>query len=130
MIAQILIFLASLYFFVATRHETRAAILKLCFTRRLRWRVAHIFRDVETLVSRYLLSITLINVSEGIAVGVGFIAVGVPSAMLWGALAVVANFVVFLGPLSMTVLLFGVGLTEFDTLARRPIPPLIYQPST
>ena len=126
-VAQILIFLASLYFFVATRHQTRTAILKLCFSRRLRWRVAHIFRDVEMLVSRYLLSITVINVSEGVAVGLGLFAVGVQSAILWGALAAVANFIIFLGPLSMTILLFGVGLTEFDTFGGALVPPLVYQ---
>jgi predicted PurR-regulated permease PerM len=126
-IAQILIFLASLYFFVATRHRTRAAILRLCLTRRLRWRAAHIFRDVETLVSRYLLSITLINIAEGATVGVGLWLAGVPSAPLWGALAIVANFITFLGPLTMTLLLFAVGLTQFDTLAGALIPPLIYQ---
>jgi len=126
-VAQILIFLASLYFFVATRHQTRAAILKLCFSRRLRWRVAHIFRDVEELVSRYLLSITVINVSEGLAVAAGLYAVGVPSAILWGALAAVANFIIFIGPLTMTIVLFGVGLTEFDTLGGALIPPLVYQ---
>jgi predicted PurR-regulated permease PerM len=127
LLAQILIFLASLYFFVATRHQTRAAILKLCFTRRLRWRVAHIFRDVEALVSRYLLSISLINVVEGVAVGVGLWLAGVPSAALWGALAVVSNFIVFLGPLLMTIVLFVVGLTEFDTIGGALVPPLIYQ---
>jgi predicted PurR-regulated permease PerM len=126
-VAQILIFLASLYFFVATRHRTRVAILALCFSRRLRWRVAHIFRDVEDLVSRYLLSISVINLTEGMAVGLGLWMVGVPSAALWGALAAVSNFVVFLGPLLMTVVLFAVGLTEFDTLGGALIPPLIYQ---
>ena len=126
-IAQILIFLASLYFFVATRHETRTAILKLCLSRRLRWRTAHIFRDVETFVSRYLLSITVINVSEGVAVGAGLYLVGVQDAVLWGALAAVANFIIFLGPLSMTILLFGVGLTEFETFGGALVPPLVYQ---
>jgi predicted PurR-regulated permease PerM len=126
-IAQILIFLASLYFFVATRHRTRVAILRLCLTRRLRWRVAHIFRDVETLVSRYLLSISLINIAEGATVGIGLWLAGVPSAALWGALAIVANFITFLGPLTMTLLLFAVGLTQFDTLAGALVPPLIYQ---
>lgn len=127
LIAQILIFLASLYFFVATRHQTRIAILKLCFTRRLRWRVAHIFRDVEALVSRYLLSVTIINVVEGAAVGAGLYLVGVPSAALWGALAIVSNFIIFLGPLLMTIVLLVVGLTEFDTIGGALIPPLIYQ---
>jgi predicted PurR-regulated permease PerM len=126
-IAQILIFLASLYFFIATRDNTRTAILRLCLSRRLRWRTAHIFRDVETFVSRYLLSITVINVSEGVAVGAGLYLVGVQDAMLWGALAAVANFIIFLGPLSMTILLFGVGLTEFETLGGALVPPLVYQ---
>ncbi|MBX3579676.1 MAG: AI-2E family transporter [Rhizobiaceae bacterium] len=127
LIGQIVLFFATLYFFVATRHQTRLAVLKLCFDRRLRWRVAHIFRDVERLVSRYLLSITVINIAEGIAVGLGLWAIGVPSPMLWGALAALSNFVVFVGPLVMTIVLFAVGLSEFDTLAGSLLPPLIYQ---
>jgi predicted PurR-regulated permease PerM len=126
-IAQVLIFLASLYFFVATRRRTGVAILKLCLSRRLRWRVAHIFRDIETLVSKYLLSITLINIAEGITVGLGLWLAGVPSAALWGALAIVANFITFIGPLTMTLVLFAVGLTQFDTLTGALIPPLVYQ---
>lgn len=125
-IAQILIFFASLYFFVATRHQTRAAILKSCLTRRLRWRVAHIFRDTERMVSQYLVSITIINVLEGVAVGIGLHLLGVPSAMLWGALAALTNFVVFIGPVVMVTILFMVGLAEFDTLGGSLLPVAVY----
>ncbi|MEI5678618.1 MULTISPECIES: AI-2E family transporter [unclassified Mesorhizobium] len=123
---QILIFFASLYFFVATRHQTRTAVLTLCFNRRLRWRVAHIFRDVEQMVSRYLLSISLINIGEGLAVGVGLYLIGVPSALLWGALAILTNFVVFIGPAVMVVILFLIGLSEFDSLGGAFLPVAIY----
>jgi len=126
LVGQILIFLASLYFFVATRHQTRAAVLRLCFNRRLRWRIAHVFRDVERLVSRYLLSITLINVAEGVAVGIGLYLIGVPSAAMWGAIAVLTNFVVFVGPAVMVVVLFAVGLSEFDTLGGSLLPVAVY----
>ena len=125
-VAQVLIFFACLYFFVATRNQTRTAVLKLCLDRRLRWRVAHIFRDVEQLVSRYLLSITVINILEGIAVSVGLYLIGVPSAALWGALAAVTNFVVFIGPVIMVAILFMVGLAEFDSLAGSLLPVAIY----
>jgi predicted PurR-regulated permease PerM len=125
-IGQVLIFFACLYFFVATRNQTRSAILKLCLDRRLRWRVAHIFRDVERMVSRYLLSITVINIIEGAAVGVALHFIGVPSALLWGALAAVTNFVVFIGPIVMVVILFMVGLTEFDTLGASLLPVAVY----
>jgi predicted PurR-regulated permease PerM len=125
-IAQILIFFASLYFFVATRHQTRVAILNLCFKRRLRWRVAHIFRDVEGLVSRYLLSIGIINIAEGFAVGVGLFLIGIPSAPLWGALAALSNFVPFIGPAVMVVILFAIGLTEFDTFTGSLLPVAVF----
>ena len=125
-VAQILIFFACLYFFVATRNQTRAAVLRLCFDRRLRWRVAHIFRDVERMVSRYLLSITIINIAEGAAVAIALYLLGVPSAALWGALATLTNFVVFLGPMVMVAILFMVGLAEFDTLAGSLAPVAVY----
>jgi predicted PurR-regulated permease PerM len=126
LVAQVLLFFASLYFFVATRHQTRAAALKLCFDRRMRWRVAHIFNDVESMVSRFLLSITLINLGEGAAVGIGLWLVGVPSALMWGVLAVIANFIVFVGPACMTVILFAVGLAEYDSLAGSLVPVAVY----
>lgn len=124
--AQVLIFLASLYFFVATRHQTRLAVLKLCLSRKLRWRTAHIFRDVEFLVSRYLLSITIINLGMGIAVGVALWIAGVPSAFLWGGLAGLLNYVIYIGPAMMAVILFGVGLATFPSLAGSLMPPAIF----
>ncbi|RWJ04891.1 MAG: AI-2E family transporter [Mesorhizobium sp.] len=125
-IGQILLFFASLYFFVATRYDIRTALLKLCFDRRLRWRVAHIFRDVEDMVSTYLLSITAINVGFGLVVGAALFAIGVPSALLWGGLAGLLNFVPYIGPAVTAVILFAVGLAEFDTLGGSLLPPAIY----
>lgn len=124
--AQFLIFLASLYFFIATRDRTRIAVLSLCTTRKLRWRVAHIFRDVETLVSRYLLSITAINLGLGLTVTIALWLVGVPQPALWGVLAGLINFVIYIGPAIMAAILFGVGLATFDSLTGALMPPAIY----
>ena len=125
-LAQVLLFMASLYFFVATRFQTRAAVLSMCYSRRLRWRVAHVFRDVERLVSRYLISITLINAGLGATVSLALWAVGVPSPILWGALAGLLNFLIYLGPAIMVAILFAVGLATFDTFGGALIPPLVY----
>lgn len=125
-IAQVLLFLASLYFFVATRHQIRHAVLRVCTTRKLRWRVAHIFRDVEHSVSRYLLSISVINAGLGLAVGTAMFAIGMPSAALWGVLAALLNFIVYIGPAVMAAILFAVGLTQFDTLSGSLVPPFVY----
>ncbi len=124
--AQLLLFIASLYFFVATRNDIRISILKLCIDRRLRWRTAHIFRDVEGMVSTYLLSITAINLGLGIAVAVALWIAGVPSPALWGALAGLLNFIIYIGPTIMAAILFAVGLGTYDTLAASMMPMIIY----
>jgi predicted PurR-regulated permease PerM len=124
--AQILLFMASLYFFVATRHDIRVAVLRICVNRRLRWRVAHIFRDVETLVSRYLLSITAINIGLGVAVSLVLWLVGVPSPALWGALAGLLNFVIYIGPAIMAVILLAIGVSTGGTITESILPPLAY----
>ena len=52
--------------------------------------------------------------------------IGIPSAALWGALAALTNFVVFIGPIVMVVILFMVGLAEFDTLGGSLLPVAVY----
>ncbi|MEZ5840785.1 MAG: AI-2E family transporter [Hyphomicrobiales bacterium] len=124
--AQMLIFLASFYFYIATRAQLRIGVLSLCFSRRLRWRVAHVFRDVEFLVSRYLLSITAVNFGLGAAVTLALWLVGVPSPLLWGLLAGVLNYVIYIGPAFMVVILLGVGLATGHGLVPILTPAAAY----
>ena len=109
-LAQVLIFLASLYFFVATRDHIRISVLSLCVSRRMRWRTAHVFRDVEARVSRFLLSITFINACVGCAVALAMWAIGMPSPILWGAMAAVLNYIPYVGQAVMVLVLLAVGL--------------------
>ena len=109
-LAQVLIFLASLYFFVATRDHIRVSVLSLCVSRRMRWRTAHVFRDVEQKVSRFLLSITFINGCVGCAVALAMWAIGMPSPILWGAMAAVLNYIPYVGQGVMVLVLLAVGL--------------------
>ena len=113
--AQIILFLASLYFFIATRHAIRKSVLSLCFSRRSRLRTARMFRDAEWFVSRYLLSITVINAGLGIATTAAMWVIGVPQPYLWGMLAFCLNYIVYIGPAAMAVILIGVGLATWDT---------------
>ncbi len=124
--AQVLLFLASLYFFIATRHQIRHSILALCITRRARLKTAHVFRDVEWFVSRYLLSISLINAGLGVAVGLALWAAGVPSPFLWGMLAFLLNYIIYIGPAIMSVILIGVGLATWNELSLVFLPVTIY----
>lgn len=124
--AQILLFLATMYFFIATRREIRTMVLSICFTRRMRWRMAHVFRDVELRVSRFLLSITAVNIGLGALVGLSLWVVGTPSPLLWALLAGLLNYIAYLGPALMAVILLGVGLATGDTMTAILTPVGIY----
>ena len=126
LLADILLFLAGLYFFLATRNNIRLTVLSLCFSRRMRWRVAHIFRDVETKVSRFLLSASVINLGVGIATFVAMWAIGMPSPLLWGGLAAVLNFIPYVGQAIMLAILFAVGLGTHSDILGILLPVVLY----
>lgn len=67
--------------------------------------------DVENEVSAYLLSVTAINAALGIAIGVSYFFLGMPSAYFWGFLAFGLNFIPYLGAL------LGIGLSAFVAIA-------------
>jgi predicted PurR-regulated permease PerM len=124
--AQVLIFLVSLYFFLATRDQIRIATLSLCVSRRMRWRTAHVFRDVELKVSKYLLTITMVNCGVGVVVALLMWAIGMPSPILWGALAAVLNYIPFVGQAFMALILFLVGLATGGDLGSAFLPVGLY----
>ena len=125
-LSQTIVFLAALYFFLMTRIAIREGILRTCMTFTTRVRVARVLRDIQTEISRYLLTISVINAALGVAVAVAFQLLGVPSPMLWGALAFVLNFMIFLGPIFMVVILLGVGLATSLTTGGILLPALVY----
>ena len=89
-----------------------------------RW--IRIINGVEREVSRYLLAISTINVGVGVFIAVGLALVGFSAPILWGALAILLNFIPYVGPLVGILALGIVSLIEFPTLGQALLPPLIY----
>ena len=83
-------------------------------------------RDVEGEISRYLLTITLINAGLGLAVGAAMWLVGMPTPVLWGVLAAVLNFLPYIGSLGGIAIVSIVSLATFPTIGAAVLPPLAY----
>lgn len=62
-------------------------------------RMAEALNEAARRVSRYLAAQVLVNIGCGVALALGLWLIGVPGALLWGALAAVLRFVPYLGPL-------------------------------
>ena len=90
-------------------------------------RAVAIANEIEGhVVSRYLFTQTLINLTLGltIAVIVGFL--GLPNPIMWGVMAAVFNFVPYLGALTGIVCLTLGAVLSFDSLSYALIFPAVY----
>ncbi len=78
-----------------------------------RRRALRIGRRVGGELSRYLLTIALINAGLGVAIGFAMFLLGLPNPALWGVLAALMNFIPYLGALVTAAVLFVVALLTY-----------------
>lgn len=79
-----------------------------------RVRLKRALYEVEQQMSRYLLINTLISIGFGLATWGLLEVIGVPNAILWGALAGLSNFIPYLGAAATVILIGMVTLATFD----------------
>lgn len=88
--------------------------------------VVELSLEVEQNISAYLVTITVMNASVGIATGVAMWATGLGDPVLWGVVAFLLNYVPILGPLVGIGILLLAGLLVIDTLWFALLPALLY----
>jgi predicted PurR-regulated permease PerM len=86
-------------------------------------RALRIVYDVEREISRYLLTVALINGGLGVAVGLGLWAIGLPNPFLWGAAAALLNFLPYVGALATILFVAAIALVSFDSLSYAALAP-------
>jgi predicted PurR-regulated permease PerM len=77
-------------------------------------KAARVIREVQDRVAAYILTVGLINFGVGVIVALGAWALGLDAPVMWGGLAMLLNFLPYIGPLMMVVILalFGLGSAE------------------
>ena len=88
--------------------------------------VVEISQQIESDVSAYLVTITIMNAAVGIATALAMWLTGVGDPILWGTVAFLLNYVPILGT-AMGVLIFLLaGLLSHDTLWQALLPAGLY----
>lgn len=85
-----------------------------------------IAKDIEREISRYLLTVFVINACLGICVAIGLSFTAMPNPVLWGLAAAFLNFVPYLGALIGIGIVAIVAMVSLPTLGAALIPPAIY----
>ncbi len=77
-------------------------------------KAARALREVQDRVAAYILTVAMINAGVGVVAGLGAWAMDLPAPIMWGGIAMLLNFVPYVGPMLMVALtaLFGIGTSE------------------
>ncbi len=86
-----------LVFMLLQREDLRNRLIRLIGQGRIS-ATSRAMDDAGSRVARYLLMQLVVNVTYGIPVAIGLYFIGVPNAILWGALATVLRFIPYVGP--------------------------------
>ncbi|WP_237392281.1 AI-2E family transporter [Aurantiacibacter rhizosphaerae] len=89
-------------------------------------KAARAIREVQDRVAAYILTVGLINIGVGIIVALGAWIMGLDAPIMWGGLATLFNFIPYVGPLMMMVLLGLFGIGSADTVVVGLIPAAAY----
>ncbi len=115
-----------LYFLLAYDAIFLGKVLKLMPTLEDKKRALSIAHQIESHVSRYLLTITLINIGLGIVVGTAVGLLGLNNPVMWGVLVAVLNFVPYLGALTGIACMTIGAVLSYDSLGYAMLFPATY----
>jgi predicted PurR-regulated permease PerM len=112
-VADTLTVVLLVFFFLTYGDEMRARLVTA--TPRFRYRriAARVVRGIQAELSRYLLTVTVINCCLGGLTALILWAWKMPDPLLWGGAATLLNFMPYIGGITTTLLLVVIGLLTF-----------------
>ena len=120
---ELLLFFGTLLFFLVAQIGLRARLALMFSGQESRLRFLRIMNDIEKNLAGYLAVVTVINAALGTIVAIGAWLVGLPNPAIFGLLAALLNYIPYVGPAVMVVVLFGVGLVSFPSLSHALVAP-------
>src|SRR4249919_1526829 len=88
--------------------------------------VVDISQQIESDISAYLVTITIMNAAVGISTGLAMWLTGVGDPILWGSVAFLLNYVPILGTALGVLIFLLAGLLTIDTLWQALLPAGLY----
>lgn len=125
-ISSMVLLVILLFFLLAYDGVFIGKLIKLLPSFSDKKRAVSIAQDIESQVSRYLFTVTIINCCLGIAVGTTVGLLGLPNPVMWGVMVAILNFVPYLGAFTGIIYMTIGAILSFDSLAYALIFPAVY----
>ena len=128
LLASLLAVVLLTFFFMVYGEKLQRNALSLLPRRQQKKLTVDILHSIEREVSRYVLTITVINTLVGLVFAgvLSLLGFALPEALLWGTLAALLNFAPYVGPLIGVLMMLLVGLVTFDDPMQSLMPAAAY----
>ncbi|KIQ98325.1 AI-2E family transporter [Lysobacter sp. A03] len=128
MLTSLLAVVLLTFFFMVYGENLQRNAISLLPSRQQKRVTVEIMQSIEREISRYVLTISAINLLLGLALAGSFYLLGVPlaEALLWGTMAAVLNFAPYVGPLMGIIIMLLMGFVAFDEAWMSLVPAGIY----
>ncbi len=118
--------LVLLYFLLASDGVFLLKLIKIMPTLSDKKRAVTIAHEIESQISRYLLTITLINAGLGLAVGMTVGYLGLQNPVMWGAMVALLNFIPYVGAFAGIIFMTLGAVLSFDSFGYALVFPGAY----
>ena len=118
--------LVLVYLFLVYGELLFRRVVTIAPTLRDKRNTVEIVRSIQSDISRYVGTVTVINLGLGAATAGVLYLLGVREPLLWGAMAALLNFAPYIGPLLGALVLLAVGILQFDTPGAALLPVTAY----
>jgi predicted PurR-regulated permease PerM len=125
-LGQLLETIVVLFFLLLSGDTFLRRLVEILPNFRNKRQAVEISQQIESDISVYLMTITVVNAGVGILSGLAAWLCGLGDPILWGTLAFLLNFVPVLGPAVGVAIFFVVGLLSFDALWQAALPAALY----
>ncbi|HET7125681.1 MAG TPA: AI-2E family transporter [Lysobacter sp.] len=128
MVASVLAVVLLTFFFMVYGQDLQRRAIALMPDRHQKKMTVEILHAIESEISRYVLTISIINVLFGLVYAgclYFFLAVPLDEALLWGTMAALLNFAPYVGPLIGIVVMLAMGFLTYDPW-QSLVPSAIY----
>jgi predicted PurR-regulated permease PerM len=126
MAGQVVICLTLAFFLIASGDLFYEKLVQAMPTLKDKRRALAVARAIENQLSVYLLTITLINMGLGVAIGLAMWALGMPDPILFGLAGFLLNYIPYIGAMAGVGISFLVALVSFDSATAAVLPALVY----
>ncbi|MDW7772108.1 MAG: AI-2E family transporter [Desulfobulbaceae bacterium] len=126
LLAFLVLLIILVYFLLFSGEEVAKYLVQLISSLGRRQCTLDMGHSIQQEISRYLFTITTINICLGIVMAAAMAIIDMPNPLLWGAMAAVFNFAPYIGAILGTLIIAAVSFISFEEISRIVLAPGVF----